>query len=111
MEIQFANADPPGERRGEHFLGDDRADPFGGGGGGVARGLGGIEVCLGRVAALNQLTLSFERQIGVLEDREIVLEIGLLHRVAIINRPGPTRPGPIRPLRRFEARYRFLAPP
>ena len=87
-EIQFTNAHPPGERRGEHFLGDDRADPFGGGGGRIARGLGGIEIRLGGVAALNQLTLSFERQVGVLEDREIILEIGLLHRIVDFKKRG-----------------------
>jgi hypothetical protein len=32
-EIQFANTKSPGKWRGKQFLGDDGADPFGGGGG------------------------------------------------------------------------------
>ena len=80
-EIQLANAHAAGERRGEHFLGDDGANPLNRGGGGVARGFGGIEIGLGRIAALDQLTLPSERESGVLEHREIVLEIGLLHRI------------------------------
>ncbi|MGH7886327.1 MAG: hypothetical protein ACREPG_00550, partial [Candidatus Binatia bacterium] len=36
----------------------------------------------------NQLTLSFERQLGILEDREIILEIGLLHRIVDFKKRG-----------------------
>ncbi len=80
-KIQLTNSHSAGERSCEHLLRDDGANTLHRGGGGVARRFGGIEIGLGRIAALDQLTLTSEREVSILEHREIILKIGLLHRI------------------------------
>ena len=70
-----------GKGRGELLLRDDGAHFFNVGPRRIARGLGRIEIGFGGVAGIGQLTLALQRQIGVLQNGEIILEVGLLDEI------------------------------
>ena len=59
------------------------------GGGLIARGLGGVEGGAGGGAARDQLALTIQRHVGVLEGGEIGLQVRLLHGIVQFHQKGP----------------------
>ena len=97
-EIHFADAEPARERRGDLFWAMMARTRSTAAAAESRAASAESKFALAVLPALVSSRCRCKRQIGVLQHREIVLEVGLLHELSIskegrpFRRPGPTRP-------------------